>query len=128
MKRLAFISRHAPTQEQIDLALKLEHEIVHVGDVDAFDPGFLSTVADRIAGFDAVAAVHPNILLTQALSYSGGTGLPCWVFENGSRPVEGGKPQFFCKGVIIWKQESGDTYYQLRPVYHAHAAETATPA
>jgi hypothetical protein len=117
MKRLAFISRHAPTQEQIDLALKLDHEIVHVGDVDAFDPGFLSQVRDKIEGFDAVAAVHPNILLTQAFGSYGSQGLPCWVFENGSRPVEGGKPQFFCKGVIIWKQEIGDTYYQLRPVY-----------
>jgi hypothetical protein len=127
MKRLAFISRHAPTQEQIELAATLGHEIIHVGDVDAFAPGYLSVVSDLIAGFDAVAAVHPNILLTQAFGdYSGGTGLPCWVFENGSRPVEGGKPQFFCKGVIIWKQEIGDTYYQLRPVYHA--VETATPA
>ena len=121
MKRLAFISRHAPTQEQIDLAEKLGHKIVHVGDVDAFAPGFMSEVRGKIEGFDAIAAVHPNILLTQAFGSYEESGLPCWVFENGSRPVENGKPQFFCKGVIIWSPTAGDTYYRMTPVYHAAA-------
>lgn len=118
MKRIAFISRHAPTVEQIELAHSLGYEIVHVGDVDAFEPGFLSVVKDKIAGFDAVAAVHPNILLTQAFGHYGEQGIPCWVFENGSRPVEGGKPEFFCKGVIVWSPHIGDTYYQMTPVYY----------
>ena len=119
MKRLAFISRHAPTQEQIDLAEKLGHQIVHVGDVDAFQPGFLSEVKEKTAGFDAISAVHPNILLTQAFGSYDDSGLPCWVFENGARPTEGGKPEFFCKGVVVWTPEVGDSYFTIRPVYHS---------
>lgn len=122
MKRLAFISRHAPTQEQIQLANSLGYEIVHVGDVDAFAPGLLPVVNDKVKGFDAMAADHPNILLSQAFGHYGEKGLPCWVFEeNGSRPVEGGKQEFFCKGVVIWYSSFEDGCYQRTPLHYAAA-------
>ena len=39
MKKFAFISRHMPTDEQINLAAKKDVELIHVGDRDAFSVG-----------------------------------------------------------------------------------------
>jgi len=113
MKRLAFISRHAPTQEQIELAATLGFEIIHVGDVDAFAKDLLKQVADKAEDCDAIAAVHPNILLTQAAGGWYRSGKPVWVFKNENRPAEGGAPQFFCTGVTIWEPQMGEGFFEM---------------
>jgi hypothetical protein len=128
MKRLAFISRHAPTQEQTDLAATLGYEIIHVGDVDAFSGELHTSILTVSASADAIAGVHPNIVMMAAA-----LNIPCWVFENASRPVEGGKPQFFCKGVMVWTPvELGDAvmmtwkHVEVDNPFGADTAEHAT--
>jgi hypothetical protein len=108
MKRLAFISRHAPTQEQIEIAAMWGFEIIHVGDVDAFDSKLHYLVEEKIGDCHAVAAVHPNVCLMAHM-----LGHFVWVFQNSQRAAEGGKPQFYCSGFAEWGHkvisENGDT-------------------
>lgn len=127
MKRLAFISRHAPTQEQSDLAATLGFEIIHVGDVDAFSKDLHRSILAAAEGADAIAGVHPNIIMMAA-----SLKIQSWVFENGTRPVEGGKPQFFCKGVMVWTPvELGDAVmmtWKHVSIDNPFGTDTAAPA
>jgi hypothetical protein len=120
MKRLIFISRHAPTQEQIALAEKLGYHIIHVGDVDAFAPDLLTQVRETVETHkaDALSTVHPNILATQAIGGWGHKAVPVWIFKNDTRPVEGGKPQFVCGGVTIWHPQTGEGFFEMSPEFH----------
>lgn len=98
-KYLVFVSRHAPTVEQSNLAAKAGFVLVHVGDVDAFSPTQLGELMQK-NGYNCfnsiVAVVHP-MLAMQAL----GMGLGVAVFENGNRVLEGEKPSFFAKAMHI---------------------------
>lgn len=84
MKRLAFISRHVPTTEQIAVAAQADVELVHVGDRDAF-----SVSITEFENFDGVVVVHPAAALRLACQAA-------WigVFENGNRAPEGQPVQF----------------------------------
>ena len=84
MKKFAFISRHMPTDEQINLAAKKDVELIHVGDRDAFSVG-----PDSVGlGFDGVVVVHPAAALRLWHYY------PVGVFENANRAPEGEPPKF----------------------------------
>jgi hypothetical protein len=67
---------------------------------------------------DAVAAVHPNILATQAIGGWVHKSVPVWIFKNDTRPVEGGKPQFVCGGVTIWYPQMGEGFFEMSPEFH----------
>ena len=74
MKRFAFISRHVPSQAQIDLAAKGEVELVHVGDRQ----GFKLPSSER-KPFDGAITLHPDADLSIRLFAS---GLPVGVFRD----------------------------------------------
>jgi hypothetical protein len=92
--RFAFISRHVPTEEQVQLATEQGIELVHVGDADAFtvSPSWLY---DRDA-FDGAVVVHPAAALHLAGSFLIG------VFENANRAPAGAPPQFEAKALHIF--------------------------
>jgi len=82
--KMAFITRHAPTPSQSDLAKRAGYELIPVGDRDAFT----ADLAD-LAEFNAVACVHPALALRLARI------VPIvGVFENANRAPEGEKPRF----------------------------------
>jgi hypothetical protein len=94
MMRFAFISRHQMTEEQASLAQEQGIELIPVGDMDAF-----SVCVDDVeekGAFDGVIVVHPAMALALARSFLVG------VFENGTRPGEGEKPQFFAKALYVY--------------------------
>ena len=76
------------------MAARREVEIVAVGDKDAFTGDFEALKAE---GFAGVVVVHPAAAMRASAA-----GLSVGVFENGSRPVEGGKPAFFAKSFWIF--------------------------
>jgi len=96
MKKLAFISRHAATPDQIALASEKGYELVPVGDRDAFavSPG-------EFAAFSGAVVVHPAM----AIRLQGATpNFVIGVFENGNRAGEGEKPAFFAKALHLYGQ------------------------
>lgn len=99
MKNYIFVSRHTPTIEQSELAAEKGIKLIHVGDVDAFDRN-ASDVLVKLAfdhSADGAIVVHPALGF-HAMS----AGLEVGIFENGTRPSEGGKPAFFAKSLQIW--------------------------
>jgi hypothetical protein len=101
MKRFAFISRHLPTQEQIDLAIAKSIELVHVGDMDAFN---WEMEKNRVLGhYDGVIVVHAWLALQCAnrFDYVG-------VFENANRAPEGEKPSFYAKALHVMQCWNAD--------------------
>lgn len=102
MKNFAFISRHTPTQEQIDLCKAQEINLIHVGDFDAFtvtedDIERVAWEIDEFAGeLNGVIVVHPAAALRLHDHFIVG------VFENGNRAAEGEKPQFYAKALHVY--------------------------
>ncbi len=96
MRQFAFISRHVPTGEQTAMAAAQNIKLIHVGDRDAFaiTEGMCKEFVRD--GFEGVVVVHPVAALMFAPHCKVG------VFENGSRPVEGGPPQFFPKSLRVF--------------------------
>lgn len=93
MKKMAFISRHPPTEKQVALALAQGYELIPVGDRDGF------TVSENeFSGYDAVAVVHA----AAAMSLAGHSKVIA-VFENELRPVVGGKPEFKAKALHLYR-------------------------
>jgi len=92
MERFAFVSRHAPTQGQIELASRAGIELVHVGDRDAFRP--IPEAMDP--EFQGIIGVHP-LVAVKALKNDKKAG----VFENISRPGPDGKPQFTVGRLVV---------------------------
>lgn len=92
--KFAFISRHAPTEGQIELAANEDIELVPVGDADAFtvSPSWV----DDHGAFDGVVVVHPAAALRLASSYLVG------IFENANRAAIGEKPQFEAVALHIY--------------------------
>lgn len=84
MKKLAFISRHVPTAAQIEIARKVDVEIVHVGDRDAF-----TVNCEEFENHDGVIVVHPAAALRFSCKAD-------WIgiFENANRAPEGKPVQF----------------------------------
>ena len=95
----AFISRHSPTPEQMELAKAEGIELIPVGDFDAFtvSPSFVVESGNRIDQvFEGAVVVHPAAALRLAGS------LLIGVFENATRPCPEGKPAFFAKSFHIF--------------------------
>lgn len=101
---IVFISRHVPTAEQHALAEKVGMKLFHVPDVDAFNKAECSSAMKNwlANGFRHFCVVNPALAMRVA-SWADSNGLTVWVFENGSRPVEGGKPSFFAKTLHRWQ-------------------------
>lgn len=98
MEQFAFISRHEPTNEQINMALDMDIRLFHVGDYD----GFIvrpETFREEEGNFDGVIVVHAGTALNLISEYTVG------VFENELRAVEGEKPTFSAKKLHIWRKK-----------------------
>jgi hypothetical protein len=104
--KMAFISRHSPTQSQKDLAQKAGYELIHVGDLDGFKFKVYSPLVlkdgqtigqDSSHNFKAVAVVHAGL----ALKFI--PHVPVALFENQLRPVEGGEPTFQTTSMVIYE-------------------------
>lgn len=95
MEKFAFISRHTPTKEQIDMARAQDIELVWYGDVNAFEiePIEIFRVDHKFVG---AIVVHPAAALRLSPL------LKIGVFENGNRAEAGEKPQFFAKALHIY--------------------------
>lgn len=94
MKKMAFISRHVPTADQLKIARDKGYDLAHVGDMDAFTVQPSQVAA--LGNFDAVCVVHPAAALRLTQHYTVG------VFENAMRHVEGGAPIFEAKALHIY--------------------------
>ena len=84
MKEAAFVSRHLPTEGQMELAAQQGLRLVHVGDMDGFE-GDVSLVKD----YYRVVVVHAALALRMAMA-----GKWVGVFENANRAPEGERPTF----------------------------------
>ena len=96
-RKFAFISRHAPTEQQIALATDQGIELVLIGDLDAFTV----TAKDVVAAcsdycIDGVIVVHPAAALRLQYSFKIG------IFENALRAEEGQKPTFEAKSLHVF--------------------------
>lgn len=101
---ILMISRHEPNADQIRLAAEQNYDIVHVGDMDAFDPNLTEKVraavnrieAETDSEVTAVCAVHPLIAFS-ALKL--GTGIAS--FRNENRAPIGAKPDFLTTELVV---------------------------
>lgn len=99
----AFISRHAPTAEQVALAAEQGVTLFPVGDTDAFTvtPEWVHDAEERLnLEFDGVVVVHPAAALRLAPEFLVG------VFENANRAEPGQPPQFFAKSFHVYDLRS----------------------
>ena len=98
MENMLFISRHRPTEAQCRLAAQAGYEIVHVGDVNAFDRGAVRSLLDahQYDDYPCVACVHPLIAMEALLD-----NRHVAVFENANRAPEGEKPSFEAVGIAF---------------------------
>lgn len=97
MLEFAFVSRHAPTPHQKELAAELGVSLTHAGDMDAFSPK--EWLFETTPGF-GVVVVHPLLALRAA-----NEGLLVGVFNNVNRAAVGEKPQF--ETTELWVMASG---------------------
>lgn len=101
--KVAFISRHVPTQEQIAAFAKAGHELVHVGDCDGFDR---VAVAEFMEGFDGACVVHAGAAINCVVSAE--KDFSVFVCENSNRAPAGEPPQFRLDRVHEWRWRPGD--------------------
>ena len=94
MRKFAFVSRHEPTAEQHTIAAEQDIELTWIGDADAFSVS--AAFLDAAGAFDGVVVVHPAAALRLCSQFEVG------IFENGSRPGENDKPQFFAKSLHLF--------------------------
>lgn len=96
LERYAFISRHEPTQAQLDLALRWGIDLVPVGDADAFEvtPEWVESYDNP--GFDGVIVVHPAAAMRLAKTHKVG------VFRNANRAGPGEPPKFEAQGLYLY--------------------------
>jgi len=90
--KFAFIARHQPTPEQLQLAQQQDIELVTVGDRDAFtiDPA-------EFTEFAGVVVVHPAAAL-RCIATVDRVG----IFENANRAAEGQPPQFAARKLHLF--------------------------
>lgn len=91
--KFAFVSRHLPTESQLQLASKSGIELVHVGDRDAFA---FPASEFKDGGYEGVVVVHPLAALTAFTA-----GLHVGVFNNVNRAPVGEKPQFETTDLVV---------------------------
>lgn len=91
MKNFAFISRHIPTEDQINLAESQGIRLITIGDMNAFTidtNSIMELGVENETPFDGVIVVHPAAALRLAGDFLVG------VFENSNRAPVGQPPQF----------------------------------
>lgn len=93
MKKFAFISRHVPGQEQVDMAHLQGIEIEFVGDRDAFTVNSKEFIE---LGFVGVVVVHPAAAMRLCRD------LEVAIFENGNRAEVGKPPQFYPIALLVF--------------------------
>lgn len=103
-KNFAFISRHKPTYDQIQMALEKGVNLVHVGDADAFTVD-ADWVNDKGA-FEGVVVVHPAAAMSLMSQFDVG------VFKNENRAPVGEKPQFRASEFHIWYWANEEGYWE----------------
>lgn len=91
MRNFIFISRHEPLSSQFELAAAQGVNLIHVGDLDAFDKLRMGRIAGLAAANKAegVVAVHPLIAIAAFKA-----GLAIGSFNNVNRAPIGQKPDF----------------------------------
>lgn len=114
MTRMNFISRHVPNADQIQLAADRGFDLVHIGDVDAFDADAVSAAFSDHPG-TAFAVVNPALALNLA-SLAWATDVTIGVFQNAARPVDGGKPTFKATALHVWTVNAGMNDPHTQPV------------
>lgn len=95
----AFISRHKPTQEQVQLSNEKGITLYPIGDTDAFTVNnlFVHDAAVRLGvTFEGVIVVHPAAALRLCSEFVVG------IFENANRAPLGAPPQFSAKALHIY--------------------------
>lgn len=95
----AFITRHQPTAEQVELASEQGITLHPIGDTDAFtiSNSFVHEAGNRLnVIFEGVIVVHPAAALRLCSEFLIG------VFENANRAPEGEKPQFSALALRIY--------------------------
>jgi len=99
MFKYAFVSRHTPTPEQIELARKANIELVPIGDIDAFsiDAAQVWAKCPNVVG---AVVVHPASAVRLLFS-----GLPVAVFENANRAPVGEAPRFEAKALHLFSAD-----------------------
>lgn len=111
MKDMVFISRHQPTEAQVNLAKRAGYNLIRVGDIDAFSVTASLTMQDVVGNAEGICVVNPALAMT-ALMLSRphlGQGKVVAVFENGNRAPEGEKPQFEAVSLVIFEPVGCDT-------------------
>ena len=105
MRRMIFISRHKPTGEQTKLATYHGFELIHVGDVDAFDAEAVLALirANNPEKDAAICCVHPAVALTAIQG-----GVTIGLFENAQRVEEGKAPTFHAKALHMYEVSGMD--------------------
>lgn len=95
--RFAFVSRHTPTADQIQLAESRGINLIAFGDMDAFASGNAEIFREMVKeGFSGVIVVHPLLALDAHFA-----GLSVGVFKNENRAPEGEKPTFKASELYI---------------------------
>lgn len=95
----AFITRHAPTPEQVALATAQDITLHSVGDADAFtvDAEFVHEAGNRLnVIFEGVVVVHPAAALQLCSKFLVG------VFKNANRAEPDQPPQFAAKSLHVY--------------------------
>lgn len=96
MLKMAFVSRHVPTERQVQLAAEAGWQLDFVGDADAFNDLTLM-MKDLIGGgYNGVACVHPLIAL-EACAH----GMSVGVFRAEKR----GASEFEAVELRIWENK-----------------------
>jgi hypothetical protein len=101
MSTMNLISRHEPTPEQIRLAEGAGYELVHVGDVDAFDHDAIMELFNRCDGI-TFAVAHAGLAMQLAM-----LALACdieiAIFRNSNRAPEGERPTFAADRLDVYR-------------------------
>jgi dephospho-CoA kinase len=101
--KIAFITRHQPTDKQKQIVAAFGAEIITVGDVNGFDRNAVKEIVfNQINnGIRDFAVVNPAVALNIA-TFADEIGINIWIFENINRAKEGEKPTFDTTNVRKW--------------------------
>ena len=109
IQNMLFVTRHEPTPEQRAIAADKGFNLVHVGDVNAFDPRLESLIREMMQEHNAttVCCVHPMVAVV-ALD-AGAKAIA--IFENAMRAKEGEKPTFVPSTLHVYVRDAdGDDF------------------
>ncbi|MGA1712751.1 MAG: hypothetical protein ACO4CS_15815 [bacterium] len=108
-QNMLFVTRHEPSADQCAIAGDKGFNLIHVGDVNAFDPKLESILKGMMQEHNAevVCCVHPMVAVV-ALD-AGAKGIA--IFENAMRAKEGEKPTFVPSALHVYVRDpDGDGF------------------